>query len=230
MFVVLVLVGYHNRRVPDPQSDSKSRQAVEKRPRGALTSPHPISRPPASLRPLVADLLPLLGNLPQLLDDLLQTSAPPDTETQLGRGRLTQSASGFTPFSIIEMQIESVRRSMWQFYSRQHASLPPHTMKEVQGQSPGGIRDSGEGRGERANAPGWWKSRGVCRRPAARRRACRRVSRRPFSLHSARAALWFFGLEVGGDVDVDVEVGFNSLVLVGLTRLVVALGRRAALQ
>ncbi len=33
------------------------------------------------------------------------------------RPGLTASASGFTPFSIMEMQMERVRRSRWQFYS-----------------------------------------------------------------------------------------------------------------
>ncbi|KAM9883773.1 hypothetical protein VDGL01_02133 [Verticillium dahliae] len=83
-----------------------------------------------SLSPLTGLLgldiqLDLLSFFPQLLHNRL-----PLTQG----AQLTASASGFTPFSIIEMQIDNVRRSSWQFY---YALVRP----EVGGGMGGGARD-----------------------------------------------------------------------------------------
>ena len=88
-------------------------------------------------------MLNLLRHLPQLLDDGLSLALASPFSTNQGdesdrgprgpktrmtegiEGSLTHSASGLTPFSIIEIQIDSVRRSIWQFCTTQsvHTSL-----------------------------------------------------------------------------------------------------------
>lgn len=42
---------------------------------------------------------------------------------------LTASASGFTPFSIMEMQMDRVRRSRWQFCVLRIGQLPFHSAR-----------------------------------------------------------------------------------------------------